>query len=48
MHAQERNQYLAASSVRQHRIGSQRRGGDGTRNRFFLIKDDCLKKLFML
>ena len=35
MHAQERNQYLAASSVRQHRIGSQRRGGDGTQNRFF-------------
>lgn len=35
MHAQERNQYLAASSVRQHRIGSQRRDGDGTQNRFF-------------
>lgn len=31
----ERNQRLAAFSVRQHRIGSQRRGGDGTQNRFF-------------
>ncbi len=35
MHAQERNQYLAASSVRQHRIGSQNYGGNGTQNRFF-------------
>ena len=34
--------------TRQHRIGSQRRGGDGTKNRFFLIKDDCLKNLFVL
>lgn len=35
MHAQERNQYLAAFSVRRYRSGRQRRGGDGTRDRFF-------------
>ncbi len=35
MHAQERNQYLAASSVRQHRSECHQYGGNGTQNRFF-------------